>query len=155
MSAEEWRRVTDWPQYEVSDLGRVRSRRGILAQFPKANGYLAVNFYSTAHGHRQQLVHRLVATAFHGQRGADQQACHNDGDRTNNHADNLRWDTRSANAHDTVRHGAHPMASKTHCKSGHPFDELNTYHQTNGKRACRTCRLAAKRRYNNRKKAAA
>jgi len=28
----------------------------------------------------------------------------------------------------------------THCKRGHPFDEVNTLHTRDGRRACRTCR---------------
>lgn len=35
--------------------------------------------------------------------------------------------------------------AKTHCPAGHPYDEINTYHY-HGKRHCRTCRLATKRR---------
>lgn len=30
-------------------------------------------------------------------------------------------------------------AQKTHCKNGHPFDEVNTYHPKKGGRACRAC----------------
>jgi hypothetical protein len=32
-------------------------------------------------------------------------ACHNDGDRTNNHVDNLRWDSRQGNVADKKAHG--------------------------------------------------
>ena len=38
-------------------------------------------------------------------------------------------------------------ANQTHCKHGHPFDELNTYRASNGTRHCRTCyRLSQRRR---------
>lgn len=33
------------------------------------------------------------------------------------------------------------------CRSGHPFDQSNTYIRPNGNRACRTCRRAAGRKY--------
>ena len=33
------------------------------------------------------------------------EACHNDGDRSNNHLSNLRWDTKSNNQKDRVEHG--------------------------------------------------
>lgn len=36
-------------------------------------------------------------------------------------------------------------AAKTHCKSGHPFDEDNTLY-SNGRRTCRACARAAVRR---------
>lgn len=37
-------------------------------------------------------------------------------------------------------------AAKTHCDSGHPLDEDNTYHHE-GRRRCRACRAEAQRRY--------
>ncbi len=47
----------------------------------------------------------LVCEAFHGPRPPGMQVCHYDGSRTNDTPENLRWDTRSANAHDSIRHG--------------------------------------------------
>lgn len=37
-------------------------------------------------------------------------------------------------------------ASKTHCKHGHPFDAVNTYHDSVGRRSCRECRRIGERR---------
>lgn len=31
------------------------------------------------------------------------------------------------------------LRNKTHCKRGHPFDEANTSHPSDGSRQCRTC----------------
>jgi hypothetical protein len=42
-------------------------------------------------------------------------------------------------------------AARTACKHGHPFDVVNTYISPDGRRGCRTCRRAAKRRYNLRR----
>lgn len=39
-------------------------------------------------------------------------------------------------------HGNVFQASKTHCKNGHPFDEVNTYRWRN-KRFCRACNRMA------------
>ena len=50
-------------------------------------------------------VHTLVLIAFVGPRPDGLMCCHNDGDPTNNHLDNLRWDTGSANMQDMIRHG--------------------------------------------------
>jgi hypothetical protein len=41
------------------------------------------------------------------------QACHDNGDPLDNRLCNLRWDTRSANCFDVVRHGAHNFARLT------------------------------------------
>ena len=51
------------------------------------------------------LVHRAVALALLGAYGAPFEVCHNDGDRSNNRLDNLRWDTRKGNHHDKLAHG--------------------------------------------------
>ncbi len=50
-------------------------------------------------------VHRLVLLAFIGPCPPGQEACHNDGTRTNNYPSNLRWDTRKNNQHDQRKHG--------------------------------------------------
>ena len=57
--------------------------------------------------------------------------------------DNLRWDTRSANVLDQVRHGTHVQARKTHCPRNHPYDEQNTYRNNQGRRECRACHREA------------
>jgi HNH endonuclease len=42
----------------------------------------------------------------------------------------------------------------THCKSGHPYDEANTYIRPNGCRDCRACIRMRARAYYRRKRAA-
>jgi hypothetical protein len=139
--------------YEVSDQGRVRSldrivdelRGGrtwkgrvlITQRHPK--GYLIVAL--TAKGRsKSHSVHRLVLRAFQGDCPDGMQCCHANGIRDDNRLDNLRWDTRSANEQDKIRHGTHPQLSKTHCPKGHPYDETNTY-RSKGTRKCRRCVL--------------
>jgi len=88
-----------------------------------------------------KLVHRLVLEAFAGPCPDGMEACHGDGDPTNNRRLNLRWDTRSSNQLDTVRHGRHTNANRTHCVNGHAFTTENTYIYRNDAthRMCRTC----------------
>lgn len=43
------------------------------------------------------------------------------------------------NMRDKVAKGRHHNQRKTECKSGHPFDEANTYYYPSGRRACRAC----------------
>ena len=50
-------------------------------------------------------VHTLVLEAFVGRRPLGKEACHNDGNRFNNHVANLRWDTHKANMRDKELHG--------------------------------------------------
>lgn len=105
--------------YEVSSLGRIRSlarnvrcSRGKgwrvspgkeLSPFATVHGYIAVNF--TSPRRHQVHVHRLVLRSFNGEPVNGMEACHNDGDRSNNAIANLRWDTRKANHADKERHG--------------------------------------------------
>jgi hypothetical protein len=42
--------------------------------------------------------------------------------------------------------GGKSQSSKTHCRNGHAYDEINTYRAPSGERGCRVCRRAARRR---------
>lgn len=155
--AEEWRPVAGFPDYEVSNLGRVLSHKGgvahLLKPFDKRGGYLEVNLCRDSIKHRHSL-HGLVAEAFHGPRPAGAWVLHNDGDPKNNIASNLRFGSPSENCYDAVRHGVHPMAKKTHCVNGHAFDEVNTQ-LYRGVRLCRPCKRATRARYEERRMFAA
>jgi hypothetical protein len=112
---EIWKPIPAVENYEVSSLGRVRSisrifidARGrtftqkgkIRSVSPSKKGYLR---YNTKHG--VQYVHQNVCAAFHGVRPVGFHACHNDGNKLNNVADNLRWASPKDNALDTIKHG--------------------------------------------------
>lgn len=142
--------------YEVSDLGRVRSldrldslgrlRPGLeLRPRVDRGGYLLI--HAGGKPRRTLRVHRLVLLAFVGPppEGADE-ALHGDGDPSNNALPNLRWGTRAENAADCLLHGTHHAASKTHCPSGHPYDDDNTYfYPRTNHRECRACKRAHNR----------
>lgn len=153
MSAEEWRAIPGYEGiYEVSDLGRVRSLARIDAQGNRRSGkVLSPDVRPSGHLRvtlsldgrtKRRWVHHLVLTEFVGPRPPDTEACHNDGNPANNTSSNLRWDTKSANALDRVRHGNNHNANKTHCPKGHPYIASNTYQNSSGWRLCRACRLA-------------
>ncbi len=128
MTTEEWREVPGFPDYEVSDQGRVWSRsRTVTMPHPRSgNPYdkpVGGHFLKGTITYRKgkpmyvcvllrrdgekayRHVHSLVLEAFAGPCPKSLQACHNDGDGTNNRRDNLRWDTVSNNHYDTVKHG--------------------------------------------------
>ncbi|ACI12645.1 HNH endonuclease [Mycobacterium phage Ramsey] len=158
---EEWRPVVGFEGlYEVSNLGRVRSldhfargrsgskrliRGRVLRPAPRTSGHLTV---ALGRNGGSKDVHTLVATAFIGPRPEGMECCHQDGDPTNNRVENLRWDTRSANRLDSVRHGTHQAVKKTHCKHGHEFTPENTLVQRGKHRRCREChRLDSQKGY--------
>lgn len=122
ISKIEWRPVPEWEGfYEVSADGRVRSlprridfdRLGQpfsrtlpgtdLQVMVSTRGYFKVSL--TKPGLRtQRFIHDLVLEAFRGPKPDGLQACHNDGDKGNNSAANLRYDTCQANIDDRERH---------------------------------------------------
>lgn len=93
---EEWRTVADFPDYEISNLGRVRNSSGKVLkpqQNPK-NGYMQIMLHNGINGKKIKLhyLHRLVATYFLPQPQEGQtQINHKNGDRQNNTASNLQW----------------------------------------------------------------
>lgn len=104
-----WRPVVGYEgRYLVSDAGQVwivRKQRELGTEVSDS-GHLTVQLWRGGRKRRVQ-VHCLVLEAFVGPRPDGLECCHWDGDAFNNHVSNLRWDTRSANARDALRHGTH------------------------------------------------
>lgn len=155
MSDEEWRPVVGYEgAYEVSDLGRVRSRdrrvpsgggreriaRGRMLSIADGRPYGKVNL-KVGDGGRMWNVHTLVARAFLGPAPTGMEVCHNNGQHRDNRLSNLRYDTHAENQRDTVRLGGHAGANQTRCKHGHEFDAI-----WGGRRRCRTCDHLKKQR---------
>lgn len=154
---EEWRPISGFAErYEVSDLGRVRSLRrkyirgGVRAMAIDGAGYLSLLLYDDNSVPRMMLVHRLVALAFIGPCPEGQQVRHRDGNRLNPVLSNLMYGTKAENTFDSIGHGTHANAAKTHCAQGHEFTEENIYRSPGHPtvRTCRTCsRNNSARRY--------
>lgn len=159
MSIETWRTIPGYEGlYEVSDQGRVRSlervtpgpkpmlrRERMMKLYTDVKGYKKVQLSRLGHI-KAYGVHQLVVLSFVGPRPDEMEVCHSNGQAGDNRLENLRYDTRSGNAQDTIAHGRHPEASKTHCIHGHPFSPENTRIDTAGKRVCRTCKKATNAR---------
>lgn len=148
--------------YEISDMGRVRSRRrrgsvgGIIAQFDNGHGYPRLKLCKDAI-QRTWLVHQLVALAFIGPCPPGEEVRHLNDKHGDARAVNLTYGTRSQNRLDAVRNGVDPNASKTHCKRGHEFTPENTLKQgaaAGGGRSCRECSHIHEQNYRARRPAA-
>lgn len=137
----DWRPIVDPNLYLVSRDGQIWSRAAgrPKAQYPRAGGHMRASL-SVNGKSRALYVHRLVLEAFVGPCPEGMEGCHNNGNPADNRLENLRWDTRSENVYDAVRHGTHAWASKTHCPAGHEYNERNTYLAQRGDRQCRACR---------------
>lgn len=110
---ETWRSIPGYPNYLVSSHGRVQGPRATL-KFGDLFGYKTVSL--SANGTTKSFrVHRLVIEAFAGAppfEGAI--VAHNDGDRSNNRIDNLRWASARENQQDRVRHHTRLSGSRVH-----------------------------------------
>jgi hypothetical protein len=120
LGIEEWRKIDSAPNYEVSNLGRVRStHRSVCTNGYQPNdvailkpicrgktGYYCVHIH--INGKKKMVdIHRLVALAFiENERPKDfNMVNHIDGDKTNNRVDNLEWCNCSMNMLHAYKHG--------------------------------------------------
>jgi hypothetical protein len=110
---EIWKPVVGFPEYDVSDEGRVRSYfkrlpgagKWELAEYPSR--ILKPHFGVRARVHLRRggqgcvrQISRLVAAAFLGDCPDGMVVCHNDDNPHNNRLDNLRYDTPLSNSHE-------------------------------------------------------
>lgn len=120
---EEWRDVAGWEEYEVSNLGNIRSKdRWVIysdgdrhfykgkekkQQVHIKTGYKLVFLHSGGKMGRNKMlrVHRLVAQAFLPNPGGKPDVNHKNCNRQDNRAENLEWCTRKENIVHRFRHG--------------------------------------------------
>ena len=88
--------------YAVTDDGRVWSNKTNkwLKPAPSSNGYKNVRLHGKTHS-----IHRLVAMAFCDNSEGKGCVNHIDGNKHNNHADNLEWVTASENMSHARKNG--------------------------------------------------
>lgn len=92
----------------MSNLGRVRTnrqRKRLLTLTTQPTGYLYAMVEMEDGKQKNCRVHRLVAEAFIPNTDNLPMINHKDGDKTNNHADNLEWCTQSMNMRHAYDHG--------------------------------------------------
>lgn len=105
--------------YEVSNLGRVRRKKGetiykdgrvanfsetILKQTPNKKGYLRV-YLSVKSKKYTKTVHRIVAETFIENPNNKETVNHKDCDKTNNTIENLEWMTNKENMQHAFKNG--------------------------------------------------
>ena len=109
-------------KYEVSNLGRVRTKkqrygkprkdtgkRADLSEYRYLSGrndgvgYIQYELYDAKSNRKNIRGHVLVMQAFVGAPGKGQVVCHYDDVKNNNQLTNLRYDTQKANLADMVR----------------------------------------------------
>lgn len=142
MENEEWKPIWHAHNYEVSNLGRVRSldtvveylllgvatkrsKKGkVLTPYKsrttknKNKYYLGISLsrkYKTESGNTRKFwVHRLVAEAFLPNPHSYPEVNHKDNNGLNNNLENLEWVTGSMNLKHAVEIGAFPSGAEVH-----------------------------------------
>jgi hypothetical protein len=111
--AEEWKTIPQFPDYQASSLGRIRSvdrflkdgrfRRGIILKpWQASGGYWQVSLGQSF----KTSVHRLIAFAFHGFPPIDKnEVAHLNGNNQDNRPENLCWASKSENEAHKEIHG--------------------------------------------------
>lgn len=118
-----WRTIAEFPRFEISDTGEVRSIKTGRAKSHHLNTnslpYRVVSFNGSRNGRKfsaRRTVHRLVALAFVPNPLTHPIVRHIDGNCANNAAFNLAWGTWTENQLDATRHG-----TRNTSKSGRRF----------------------------------
>ncbi|MCC0179672.1 HNH endonuclease [Waterburya agarophytonicola K14] len=103
---EYWQTIEEFPNYLISNLGRVKSKktRKILKPYKTNRGYLTVGFW--LEGRKKRVsIHRLVAQAFLLNPGNLPEVNHINGCKTDNTLVNLEYCTRRSNVIHAFRTG--------------------------------------------------
>lgn len=96
-STEEWRGLPGYEDaYQVSNLGRIRSRNHVLQPTTNWDGYLRVSIGKDG-ARRLVALHRLVALAFLPNPDNKPQVNHKNGNRADCRVTNLEWCTNAEN----------------------------------------------------------
>ena len=114
---EQWKPIPGFEGYDVSDRGRVRSYRvaghaNAISKTPQRTlkpshhkRYAQVVLVNPEGARITRPLAPLVMLAFVGPGLDGEKVCHNDGNSHNDHLENLRYDSHSANLLDITRHG--------------------------------------------------
>ena len=142
---EIWRCVVGYPGYEVSNLGKIRGNKGfgkwpkrIITPINNTDGYPTVKL-SYNKTRKKQPVHKLVLNAFARKRKRNECASHLNGNKEDNRAINLVWETLKDNMNRKRLHNTMPNGERNGsailseidvknirnlCLSGHTFTSV-------------------------------
>jgi hypothetical protein len=120
---EKWRNIPGYPNYEASDLGRIRSiervnqfghklESKILSYHLSPKGYLCVSVGDRLTIGRTKRLHRLVALAFLPNPEKLSQVNHKNGNKSDNRIENLEWISNSNNKKHAVANSLYAYGSK-------------------------------------------
>jgi hypothetical protein len=97
IEGEEWKQIEGFPDYDISNNGRLRSRRRAANMFLLRPSHDPAGYPVAVIGGKAFKVHRLVAKAFVPNPGSKPEVNHKDLNKANNLVSNLEWVTRKEN----------------------------------------------------------
>jgi hypothetical protein len=103
---EIWKEIQGYPEFEVSNKGRVRDvvKNSLRPLYKNKDGYMVVNI-GRKHLIKQFRVNRLVATAFIPNPLGKTIVNHINSVRCDDSVENLEWCTQKENIHHAMIHG--------------------------------------------------
>jgi len=94
---EDWKQITNYPNYEISNLGNVRNKKGNILALDITRGHYYIKLYKDSKG-KTKYIHQLLAEAFIPNLENLSLIDHIDRNPLNNSLDNLRWADKSINS---------------------------------------------------------
>ena len=122
MKVEVWKDILDFPNYQISNLGRVKSKgryvnvgiknqdkcyrkEKIIDGYINRKGYKQVTLYDENRKPKTMRIHKLVALYFIPNINNLPEINHKDGNKLNNNVDNLEWITNYDNIQHSIKMG--------------------------------------------------
>lgn len=119
---EIWKDIENFPNYQISNLGRVKSKgrytktgiknqekifrkEFIIKGYINKKGYKQVTLYDINNKPKTMRVHKLVALAFIKNKNNLLQINHKDGNKLNNEVNNLEWISNYENMQHAINNG--------------------------------------------------
>lgn len=130
---ERWLPIKGYPNYEVSNYGRIKSLKHnkVLKPYDNGRGYDLVDLFLESK-RTTKKVHRIVADTFFDGDHENYEVNHIDGNKKNNFIGNLEWCTKSENLRHAYAIGLkqtpkyHPKQRKVRIvENGETFATLN------------------------------
>lgn len=144
MSKEEWRAIKGFSQYQVSNLGRVKSLSHAYTRVDGVSGIRKEKILSTKRTNKlayinvvlkaddgithNLVIHKLVAEAFLLRDTPDKNVVnHKDGNKHNNIVTNLEWVTTGENNRHAYRNGLKQCTTRKKCRMIKPSGAISEY----------------------------
>lgn len=100
---ETWKECVGFPNYQISNIGRIRNKDKIMKPHNRWDGYYHIGLWGEDGKRHYQVIHRLVALAFLPNPKNLPLINHKDENRHNNRLDNLEWCDSSYNIRYSLR----------------------------------------------------